>query len=51
MPEKRENFFKYFENLYGTASVDCTCDNCSEKETCKSAYDIYNSDGDCLEAK
>jgi len=28
-----------------------TCDKCTDKNTCPSVYDIYNTDGDCLEGK
>lgn len=28
-----------------------TCDTCDMRTTCRSAYDIYNTDGDCLEDK
>jgi hypothetical protein len=28
-----------------------TCDKCPNKHTCVSAFDIYNTDGDCLEDK
>lgn len=29
----------------------CTCWGCKEKDTCRSAWDPYNTNGDCLEAK
>lgn len=28
-----------------------TCDECAENETCRSAFDAYNTGGDCLEDK
>jgi hypothetical protein len=28
-----------------------TCEKCKDRTTCLSVYDIYNTDGDCLEAK
>lgn len=28
-----------------------TCDTCEDNETCPSAFDCYNTDGDCLEEK
>ena len=31
--------------------TDCTCYNCPLQRTCKSAYDLYNVDGYCLEDK
>lgn len=29
----------------------CTCDTCDIAAKCKSAFDTYNNDGDCLEGK
>jgi hypothetical protein len=28
-----------------------TCDQCTRRDICVSAYDAYNTDGDCLEDK
>jgi hypothetical protein len=28
-----------------------TCVTCDLRKTCRSAYDLYNLDGDCLESK
>jgi hypothetical protein len=28
-----------------------TCDRCPKKASCVSVFDIYNTDGDCLEDK
>lgn len=28
-----------------------TCDTCQDRNTCRSRYDTYNTDGDCLEDK
>jgi hypothetical protein len=28
-----------------------TCDTCEENHKCPSAFDAYNTDGDCLESK
>ena len=28
-----------------------TCDTCESRTSCPSAYDMYNTDGDCLEDK
>lgn len=28
-----------------------TCDSCGERHICVSAFDAYNTDGDCLEDK
>lgn len=30
---------------------EITCDNCGAKATCDSAFDLYNTNGDCLEDK
>ena len=29
-------------------SDKCTCDECADKEICARAYDLYNSQDDCL---
>lgn len=29
----------------------CPCDNCDVRDTCRSAWDIYNDDDSCLEDK
>lgn len=31
--------------------TEFTCFKCKEKETCRSAYNAYNTNGDCLESK
>jgi len=28
-----------------------TCDDCADKDSCEWAYDLYNTDGDCLATK
>gem|GEM_PF-4086041 len=28
-----------------------TCDTCSDAPTCEYAFDLYNTDGDCLASK
>lgn len=28
-----------------------TCDSCEDNASCPSAFDAYNTDGDCLESK
>jgi hypothetical protein len=28
-----------------------TCDTCAQRFTCRSSFDPYNTDGDCLEEK
>ena len=28
-----------------------TCDYCEHRETCEYAYDLYNTDGDCIVIK
>ncbi len=28
-----------------------TCTKCVDKDTCRSAFDLYNTNGDCLETK
>ena len=32
-------------------STKITCDTCDKRTTCRSAYDMYNTNGDCLEDK
>ena len=29
----------------------CTCDDCEDNKECKYAWDMYNTDGDCLAGK
>lgn len=31
--------------------AEFTCATCNAEETCESAWDLYNTDGDCLESK
>lgn len=28
-----------------------TCDECKDNESCQFAFDMYNTDGDCLDSK
>jgi hypothetical protein len=35
----------------GHGEVKITCDTCDKRTTCRSAFDIYNTDGECLEDK
>ena len=35
----------------GLTIVDFTCTECSLVSTCPSSYDLYNTNGDCLEEK
>lgn len=35
----------------GLVIADFTCTNCQFVTTCRSAYDLYNTNGDCLEEK
>lgn len=35
----------------GLTILDFTCTNCQQVSTCPSAYDLYNTNGDCLEEK
>lgn len=30
---------------------EITCHNCANRETCRSAWDLYNTNDDCLEDK
>ena len=41
----------YYEHLADVAPEDTTCFRCSDKESCKYAFDPYNTDGDCLADK
>jgi len=34
-----------------SSDTNITCDGCDQRFTCRSAYDAYNTDGDCLEDK
>jgi hypothetical protein len=36
---------------YGLKVEDITCHHCPQKDTCEYAYDLYNTDGDCLAVK
>ncbi len=33
------------------STIPFTCDQCFSNETCPSAFDAYNTNGDCLEEK
>lgn len=36
---------------FGPFPAMMTCDGCRSNDTCKYAFDHYNTDGDCLAAK
>lgn len=45
---------RLIEDIYAFdtgVKVHITCDTCDDKHTCRSAFDMYNLDGDCLEEK
>lgn len=46
----KEDMRGHFEER-GYNIDDCTCNTCSDKNTCKYAFDLYNTDGDCLASK
>jgi hypothetical protein len=36
---------------YGLGDMPFTCDQCPARNTCDFAFDLYNTDGDCLAEK
>ena len=32
-------------------AIVLTCDTCIDRAVCSSAYDVYNTDGDCIERR
>jgi hypothetical protein len=36
---------------YEIDDKDCTCFDCPDKDICDYAWDLYNTDGDCLAEK
>lgn len=36
---------------YGVGEINFTCDDCPAKRVCQFAFDLYNTDGDCLAEK
>ena len=47
---KTDNMEEIFDEA-GCDIDDCTCNDCSDKETCIYAFDLYNTNGDCLAEK
>lgn len=45
--EKHKN--KFFEVAY--LRPEYTCDDCQQVDKCEFAFDLYNTDGDCLAEK
>lgn len=41
----------YPDELDNIKREDLTCHTCPFKEVCEFAYDLYNTDGDCLASK
>ena len=41
----------YPDELDNIKKEDLTCHTCPLKEVCEFAYDLYNTDGDCLASK
>ena len=37
-----------FAELEPRPAPPCTCDTCSDRHRCTFAYDVYNTDGDCI---
>ena len=46
-----EHMAKYFLPVWQAPAPPCTCVECPANDHCESAFDPYNTDGDCLEAK
>ena len=46
----KENMLEAFEER-GYNIDNCTCNDCPDKETCNYAWDLYNTEGDCLASK
>lgn len=44
------SFESWYRNVPGNAGdvPICTCVGCSDNRTCTLAFDVYNTDGDCL---
>lgn len=49
MLEAHEGFHHWQDNAPEYETPFITCDGCPHKYTCDLAYDLYNTDGDCLE--
>ncbi len=47
--EKSKKVGKYREVAY--VRPNYTCDDCNSVDDCEFAYDLYNTDGDCLQLK
>jgi hypothetical protein len=42
---------EYLLKTYGDEIKEYTCFNCESKNECRYAYDMYNTNGDCLSSK
>lgn len=49
----RDVFETWHRTNPGTNGIvpECTCEKCPENRTCTLAFDMYNTDGDCLRDK
>ena len=50
MNNTKEDMVEAFEER-GYDIDACTCNSCSNKDNCKYAFDLYNTEGDCLASK
>lgn len=51
LPQRKQKILSDWFTRTGMSLADFTCLKCSAKSTCPSAYDLYNTGGDCLEEK
>ncbi len=53
--ETKEKYRKIWEEINANIDTECTCNQCydsnDEEVNCAFAFDIYNTNGDCLASK
>lgn len=50
MNNTKEDMVEAFEER-GYDIDACTCNDCPDKDSCNCAFDLYNTQGDCLASK
>jgi hypothetical protein len=51
VPDRIKKMWDDEKEELGFTLEDCTCLNCSDNETCNCAFDLYNTNNDCLWVK
>ena len=47
----KESMRLYWEEAHYNIDAECTCNDCSDKDNCGYAFDLYNINDECLASK